>query len=165
MNYSYSNAVFTRGNIGASATNVVQLSNGRKRVLLSDPVNKWRESALARLNELIRLECGWDGYRGAPVSFEIAHFAIQLLEVACGPETPAPQIIPGTDGDLQIEWHTQLGDVELDVRAPNDVIAWRCTASTGPDGEEIALRNVFSSVANWIKELTEPSGVSGTAAA
>jgi hypothetical protein len=66
---------------------------------------------------------------------------------------------------LQIEWHTERGDIELDVLAPNSVFAWRRTASTGPDGEEIQLTNDFSQVAVWIKELTEPSRAIGTTAA
>jgi hypothetical protein len=165
MNFRYANSVFDRPLSAASATNIVEFPNAPNRMLLSDPVSKWREAAGKRLNELIRLECGWDGCRGAPVSFEIAYFTIQLLEAACGPHAPIPQIVPGAAGDLQIEWHTQIGDIELDVRAPNDVSAWRRTASTDPEREQIALTNHFSAVANWIKELTEPSCAPGTAAA
>lgn len=120
---------------------------------------------MERMKQLVQLERGWDGYRGAPVGFDIAHFALRMLDAACGVDTPTPQVVPGSDGDLQIEWHTERGDIELDVRAPNDVIAWRRTTSTGSDGEEVALTNDFSLVAIWIAELLEPSRAIGTAAA
>jgi hypothetical protein len=161
---SQANSAYTRA-AASPATNVVAIPTTSKRLLISEPERNWRDPVAKRLEELIRLERGWDGYRGAPVSFEIAHFAVRMLEVACGLETPIPQIVPGSQGDLQIEWHTERGDIELDVLAPNSVFAWRRTASTGPDGEEIQLTNDFSQVAVWIKELTEPSRAIGTTAA
>jgi hypothetical protein len=142
---------------------VVALPN--ERVLLNQPVKKWHGSVIDRLNELVRLERGWDGYRGAPISFENAHFALCMLDAVCGFDAPVPEIVPGTDGDLQVEWHTHDTDIELHVHAPNDVIAWRTTALTRPDGEEIALRNDFSDVAAWIREITEPSSGTVPAAA
>jgi hypothetical protein len=165
MTFRYASSAFSGGIVSSAVTNVVGFPNGSRRILLSAPVSKWRETVERRLNELIRLECGWDGYQGAPVSFENAYFAMQLLEASCGQNAPIPQIIPGTAGDLQIEWHLQHGDIELDVLAPNNVNAWRRTPTTGFDGEEITLTNDFSAVARWIEELTEPPRASGTAAA
>lgn len=161
---SQANSAYTRA-AASPATNVVAIPTASKRILISELDREWRDPVGKRLEELIRLEPGWDGYRGAPVSFEIAHFAVRMLEAACGLATPTPQLVPGSQGDLQIEWHTNQGDVELDVLAPNNVVAWRRNVSTGPDGEEIALTNDFSAVAIWIKELTEPSRALGTAAA
>lgn len=107
-----------------------------------------------RLEDLIRLERGWDGYAGSPVSFVNATFALSMLKSICDSQTPAPQIVPGSSGDLQVEWHTLRGDVELHVRTPNDVQAWRVTSS-GVE-EELSLANDFSEVVVWLKELVEP---------
>src|SRR2546423_9954773 len=120
---SQANSAYTRA-AASPATNVVAMPTASRRLLISEPEREWRDSVGNRLEDLIRLERGWDGYRGAPVSFEIAHFAVRMLEVACGLEAPVPQIVPGSQGDLQIEWHTEHGDVELDVLAPNRVLAW-----------------------------------------
>jgi len=135
------------------------------RMTLNEPAGEWRDSVLKRLEELIRLEIGWDGYQGKPVSFENATFALRMLEAVCIPETPAPQIVPGAVGDLQIEWHTLNGDVELHVRAPNKVHAWRHMVGHKQDGEEAQLTNVFFSVATWVKEVTESSIAPSAAAA
>ena len=45
--------------------------------------------------------------------------------------------------------------MELHVRAPNDVHAWR-VKSDGLE-EELLLANDFSAIVAWIKELVEPS--------
>src|SRR5690349_18746537 len=83
------------------------------RVLLSDTPYAWRDVVESALGDLIRLPDGWDGYRGAPVSFSNAFFALRMLESICSLSTEPPQLVPGSDGDLQIEWHTMRGDIEL----------------------------------------------------
>jgi hypothetical protein len=78
---------------------------------------------------------------------------------------PAPNIVPGISGDLQIEWHTEDGDIELDVRAPNEVHAWRETPETGSEGQELSLSNDFTKVAAWLKRLLESTSATIGAAA
>ena len=56
-----------------------------------------------------------------------------------------------------MEWHTFHGDVELLVRGPNSVRAWYCLADMDADGEEIELTNDFTTVAEWVKAVTEPA--------
>lgn len=133
------------------------------RVTISDIEGQWQTSAQQRLEELLRLEEGWDGYNGFPVSFANAMYAFRVLEAICRPDTPAPQIVPGSSGDLQLEWHEQGGDVELWVRGPNDVHAWR-SLSDNEDGEEIDLTTDFSIVSEWLKEAMERT-IAGTATA
>ena len=108
---------------------------------------------------------GWNGYRAGPVEFRTANFALNMLKSVCGPDAPAPSVVPGVNGDLQIEWHLKNGDIELHVRAPNDVHAWRQTPTTHEDGEELTLTVDFTEIVRWIKELTEPASAAVSAAA
>jgi hypothetical protein len=124
------------------------------RTTISEIVETWQEPVKVRLEELIRLEEGWDGYTAFPVSFVNAMFAFRMLESICLPDTPAPQIVPGPSGDLQVEWHTRRGDIELWVRGPNRVHAWREASGTGED-EVLELTTDFSVVARWVQEFTE----------
>ena len=159
-------AAYSNRNLRISPeVSVVDFTGSPTRLLISEPARPWRDSAISRLNKLVHLENGWDGYKGLPVSFENANFALRVLEAVCDANTREPQIIPGASGDLQIEWHLVNGDVELDVRGPNNVIAWRANSATGPDGEELLLTNDFIEVARWIKQLSENADVVGTAAA
>jgi hypothetical protein len=124
-------------------------------MFMSDIVAGWRDAVNDRLEQLICLEEGWDGYAGIPVSFVNAKFSFHMLESICRPDTPAPQIVPGPSGDLQIEWHASAGDIELWVRGPNDVHAWRGISET-QECEELNLTTDFSAVADWVKQITEP---------
>ena len=90
------------------------------------------------------------------MSFQNANFALRMLEAICGVETRTPQIVPGSAGDLQIEWHTLEGDLEIHVLGPNNVHAWRAMIDGNPEGEELLLKNDFAVVAQWVKEITEP---------
>lgn len=144
--------------------NVARLQCNRVRAVVYEPTSVWRDEVKARLDRLVDLETGWDGYQGRPVTFQNAYFTMQMLESACYADALTPQIVPGSDGDLQVEWHTRGGDIELHVRAPNDVHAWRHRADA-EDDEELYLTNDFVSVADWIKELTESSLAADTAAA
>lgn len=148
----------------ASSTNVFQLASSREKILINENVSVWSDSVKRRLEELIKLPTGWDGYQGVHVSFENANFAYRVLDAICRPETHAPQIVPGTAGDLQLEWHTQQGDIELHVKGPNRVHAWRAMTEGNADGEEMDLTNDFAVVAQWVKEIMEPPIVASAAA-
>lgn len=132
-------------------SNIVDIAS--RRTIAQTPEELWLP-VTKRLEDLIRLERGWDGYAGSPVSFVNATFALSMLKSICDSQTPAPQIVPGSSGDLQVEWHTLRGDVELHVRTPNDVQAWRVTSS-GVE-VELSLANDFSEVVVWLNELVEP---------
>lgn len=144
---------------------VIPLRPLHARVLITEPASAWRAEVVDRLNHVCRLPVGWDGYRAGPVSFNTAHFAFRVLDAVCTPDTPTPSIVPGISGDLQIEWHLSTGDIELHIRAPNDVIGWRKTYDTSPDGEELLLTNNFTDVAMWIRSLLEPASAAIGAAA
>lgn len=120
---------------------------------LSESGAVWRSSVGRRLGELVSLPTGWDGYVGLPVDFLTAHFAMSMLESICVDSTEPPQIVPGTSGDLQVEWHTLEGDVELHVLAPNKVHGWY--SKVGDGEEEINLTNDFRQVARWVMNITE----------
>lgn len=138
--------------IGGRAPATVQAS----RVNVTEPQRKWASAVKARLNELCALTRGWDGYNAPAVSFSNAQFALNMLETCCISSMPVPSIVPGIMGDLQIEWHLAGGDIELHVRGPYDVHAWRQLGGGTDEGEEIELRSVdFTVVDRWVRELLE----------
>ncbi|MCZ8158652.1 MAG: hypothetical protein O9256_02010 [Rhizobiaceae bacterium] len=148
----------------ARATEPARVSSV-SRLVVQAPSRDWREEVQNKLQDLIRLPVGWDGYRGQPVSFETANFAVRMLESILPSGAPAPQVIPGVSGDVQIEWHTEAGDIELHVRRPNSVHAWRETDATGEDGEEVELTFDFRPIVSWIKQISEATADADTAAA
>jgi hypothetical protein len=136
---------------------VTSLRPSNARILITQRPSEWREQVESRLAEICKLPVGWDGYQAGPVDFRTAHFALNLLNSVCGPDAPAPGIVPGANGDLQIEWHVADRDIELHVKAPYDVHAWHCIVGSDPDGEERSLTIDFTEVARWIKDIPEPA--------
>lgn len=151
--------------INSLVTKIYTFPSAHTRVLLTEPVQAWHDKVMEQLKGLVQLNPGWDGYQGLPVSFENAIFALRILEAICRNDTPSPQIIPGGSGDLQIEWHTMQGDIELHVKAPNNVQAWHSPLSDGSGEEELDLQFDFTDVANWVKKVTEaPIAIEAAAA-
>jgi len=122
------------------------------RRIVQDCDRNWRNSVVNRLNHLVGLQRGWDGYGGQAVQFDTAAFALKLMESALDADIPPPQIVPGSDGGLQLEWHLEQGEVELDVEAPYRVHAWSIIAG---EEAEIQLTNDFTIVSDWLTALSE----------
>ena len=148
-----------------SSNNVTSMSRQPIRLVLSEPQRPWTEAVKNRLDELGRLPVGWDGYGGQPVSFSVANFALIILNGVCAAEANAPHIVPGTRGDIQLEWHTAEGDIELHITAPYRVHAWRKIARVDDDGEELNLSTDFTVVRNWLREFAEMALAAKAAAA
>lgn len=146
-----------------SGGRVIPLSANQTRLIVNPPQGSWWECVQKRLNELVALPRGWDGYAGAPVSFSNANFAVKVLEAVCGPGTRPPQIVPGSSGDLQLEWHFPRGAIELHVRAANDVLAWYRDDATGPDGRELQLTTNFIVASKWLEDLESASAAAAAA--
>ncbi|HEX4157566.1 MAG TPA: hypothetical protein VHY79_03760 [Rhizomicrobium sp.] len=132
---------------------------------MNDTSSLWARQLEARLECLIQLRRGWDGYQAGPVTFTNAVFALNMLDRLYSASIPPPDLVPGYSGDLQAEWHIGNVDIELHVKGPNEVIAWRETPETGEDGEEISLTNDFTAVGEWIKQLANSANAIAAAAA
>lgn len=133
--------------------------------VLREPLHASRQCVIERLNELCKLPVGWDGYHAQPVSFENANFAASMLASACPLDAPEPQIVPGASGDLQVEWHADAADIELHIRAPYDVDAWRAVSSAPEREDHLHLTMDFKVVADWLAELSETPIVARSSAA
>ena len=141
-------------NYHSSNGNVSSLPFRTAKARVSNPNSSWIQVLSERFNELTSLPRGWDGYNGVPVAFNCALFAANLIERLCVENVPAPQLVPGADGTLQLEWHMNGFDLEIDVLAPYSVIATRFHHETELD-EEIEIQTDFSGLANWIEALGE----------
>lgn len=149
-------AVSASWNNPQTTSSVVALRANRVRAVVAHPVGEWWDAVVSKIGELTALERGWDGYGAGPVNFETAHFALNMLQSLCVDLEPQPQIVPGANGDLQIEWHEQSSSVELHVVSPNHVRAWRRRNSDQAE-EELVLKSDFSSLLPWMLELARPA--------
>jgi hypothetical protein len=135
-----------------AGASVITLSPAESYLRINHPVGEWSKKINDRLQELIRLPIGWDGYNGIPVSFQHATFAMSLLQHLYYEGLPLPHIVPGNDGSLQIEWHRNNFDIEIDVMGPYDVFAvlYNCNDDSSRD---IHLEKEFSELRVWVEKV------------
>lgn len=123
---------------------------GRMRV--TQPRSKWVVDLSDRFDELTSLPFGWDGYAGRPVSFNCAQFAANLVERLFVRGVPTPNLVPGCDGTLQIEWHRSQFDIEIHVIAPYEILATRYDHLAGIE-QQLELQTDFAELGEWIVDL------------
>jgi len=128
--------------------------SSRRVTLNRHSENEWTKALVGKFNELTALNPGWDGYAGRPVSYTCASFAAKLLERLYDEALPPPSLVPGSDGTLQVEWHINQYDVEVDIIGAFEVVATRHNCLTGA-AEELELDTDFTALAGWISELRE----------
>lgn len=116
--------------------------------------SSWNLELGGRLNELAALPIGWDGYAGQPVSFQCANFVASMLERLCRDDVPAPSLVPGNDGSLQVEWHRNMVDVELDILRVNEVIATLVDRRTDEE-TVLEIQSDFTEIVDWISLLSD----------
>lgn len=131
---------------------LIQGSFRMHRIRVESDRSAWNSSLSTRFDQLCALERGWDGYLGQPVSFACARFAATILEHLYTDGLLAPSLVPGSDGTLQIEWHRNQYDIEIDVLAPNKVVAYRNNLLSNQE-DEIDISNDFTIVNLWLKEM------------
>ena len=134
---------------GAQVFSMAMLPTRVRAVAHSSP---WMRQLKGRFEDITGLDTGWDGYGGKSVSFGCANFAANLVERLFVPYVPPPELVPGSDGSLQVEWHRRGISVELDILHPYHVVATLIAKESGQI-EEHVLTSEFSLVADWIEQL------------
>ena len=85
------------------------------------PIASLAEQAEPKIIELLALDQGWDGYGGIPVLPNVAARARRLLDAFGNHTQIVPDIVPLSNGGMQLEWF--VGDDELEVRIDSDCVA------------------------------------------
>jgi hypothetical protein len=101
------------------------------------PSNRWldRNAILGSIEELGRLEEGWNGYgadRIEPRMMKTAKAFVTSLAVS----TPQPQVVPMTRGRLQLEWHRGNRSLELEFESPTSIRYLKFDPDRGVEEEE-----------------------------
>lgn len=108
----------------------------------------WFDQTLDQFLELAELEDDWDGRGSAQVRRDVLSFALRsVLPEIMPPTAPAPSAIPLGNGGIQLVWNSKDAEVEIEVAAPNDVVASYFDKVTGKQHDE-RLTNDFSTLAD-----------------
>lgn len=107
----------------------------------------WQQIVLERLRELSTLPDNWDHRGSARVSSDVLQFTFGMLCQIMPYRCPPPSIVPLGDGGLQLIWGSLVGELEVEISRPNEVIAFFLDCSTGRETEWLA-RADLSGIAN-----------------
>lgn len=89
--------------------NVVTLSEKK--------IPKWYRQTTDGLYSILALGDNWDSYGANRFSPEIAKAVSDLLINIMHINTPAPQLVPSANGNIQLEWHIGGIDLEIEVES------------------------------------------------
>jgi len=92
------------------------------------PIRPWLPDALARLTHLTELGANWDSYGGDPVTADALAQTRALINMlsawhAVAPNLP-PQVVPVPDGGVQIEWHENGYDLDVEIHPDGHSEGW-----------------------------------------
>jgi hypothetical protein len=96
----------------------------------------WFVPIRASVYDLLSLAENWDLYGAAQVKQEFVASAADLLRNIMDEYTPAPAIVPTTPGGVQIEWHTNGIDLEIEVESTSRINVWYEDSRTGISWED-----------------------------
>ena len=79
------------------------------------PIVPLAERTSAAIDELSELARGWDGYDGIPVLSQVAEHAYRFLEVIEEHTWIVPDVVPLSNGGMQLEWFVGAYEVEVAI--------------------------------------------------
>jgi hypothetical protein len=106
------------------------------KVIIKRQPPAWLESTNESLRELLALPPNWDSYGAAPIQVESVMASIDLLRAIMRDDTPAPAVVPTSRGLVQLEWHRDGVDLEIEVRSLGKYSAYFENSHTGEAWEE-----------------------------
>lgn len=124
------------------------------RIRIPSLRSHWYEQLKNRLDELISLPKGWDGYNAPRIEFDCAMFVANLLERMTIEGLPPPQLVPGQNGSIQLEWHEGGFDLEVEVLAPYKVTATLFNIANNQE-DEFEFTNDFTELSRQIRRLRD----------
>lgn len=80
----------------------------------------WLGSALVTLRRLSALEPDWDGYGSPPLTHQAIDRSFRLVLQSARELLPGPNLVPGSEGDLQLEWHLGERGLQILVRGSGE---------------------------------------------
>ncbi len=80
----------------------------------------WLREVEEKMVKLLSLEAGWDSYGAAQICPLQVVAAIALLRrIVKEVGTSRPSVVPTSKGGVQLEWHEQGYDIEIETKGDN----------------------------------------------
>ncbi len=73
----------------------------------------WVPPTIEAFERIRSLSANWDSYGSKSIDGELIREALSTLGAVMQVDSPAPSVVPLSDGGLQIEWHRRQQDLEI----------------------------------------------------
>ena len=110
--------------------NVIELDAFRKgtpssAIPLAGPASApWQIEAVRKITAFAQYKDGWDTYSAKRLKPEAGIFALKILSDTMAFDPPMPAIVPTLSGGVQLEWHRNARDIEVEINGTYDVTVW-----------------------------------------
>ena len=102
-----------------------------------------------QVRKLLELPEGWDSYGAGVISDEAISGAAEVLaKLKLPSEAPRPNVVPGSSGSVQLEWHGCGVDVEIHISPAGAAAALLCDR-----GEDYEFEMIGREAAERIRQV------------
>ena len=115
---------------------LLELPTGEVQVCISGDPPRWVFDAIQQLEVLASYQPDWDSAGAPRISEHCIFIVLELLRYVLQPDTPRPSIVPAPHGGLQVEWHTNGFDLEIEIEPSLSVSAY-CQRADGSESEAV----------------------------
>jgi hypothetical protein len=98
------------------------------------PLPPWFDPLMQGFVDLLTLLPNWDSYGAGMIDPNIVQAAIDCMNALLGPKSPAPRVVPLSNGGLQLEWHRKGTDLEI-VFEPGEPPSFYWKRANGEEGD------------------------------
>lgn len=118
----------------------------------SGPSSRLFTQCVEAIAALLSLPPGWNSYSAKPIAAENAICAIHLVWDLLQAGVAAPLTVPRVRGGLQLEWHTEGGDVEVYIDSPDRISFFAEHAASG-ESIEASLADGGEVLRAWVRRI------------
>ena len=93
----------------------ISFRGGRLILEAEEPVLDWYVPVCRKLAGLLDLPRNWDSYNAPPIESQAIGRVLHILEEAIDLDMPRPAVVPTVKGGVQLEWHTNGLDLEIEI--------------------------------------------------
>jgi hypothetical protein len=126
--------------------NFKYLDNGQPRPT-------WFMPVLQGFANLATLTDGWDGSGAARIDHATINRALRAIEQLLPSDAPAPSVVPGPDSGLQIEWHRNQRDLEIEFSPSGGIEFYYFDENAKDEEREGPVGPNFANVKEYLNRI------------
>lgn len=106
----------------ASSPRKFRIADVAEIIIVDGWVPSWLPTTAQRLSTVMRLSDNWDSQGAPAVTPALLEPVVNVLSASASDGTPAPQVVPTIYGGLQLEWHVNGINLEIEFESQTEVV-------------------------------------------